>query len=141
MQTPWHLWVVGIFALLFNAGGAYDYVMTQTQNPAYMSQFSEAERTYFYSFPAWVQGAWALAVWSAVLGAMLMLLRSRWAASAFAVSLIAMAVTFTHNFCLADQKLYEVTGQEAVWFTAVIVVVTMFFFFYSRAMSKLGVLQ
>ena len=63
MKTPWHLWVIGVVTLLFNAGGAFDYVMTQTQNEAYMAQFSEAELAYFYSFPAWVQGSWAVAVW------------------------------------------------------------------------------
>ncbi len=38
--TPRHLWVVGVIALLWNAVGAMDYVMTQTQNEAYMSSFT-----------------------------------------------------------------------------------------------------
>ncbi|MEJ6707423.1 MAG: hypothetical protein QNK92_01095 [Amylibacter sp.] len=62
--------MIGVVTLLFNVGGAFDYVMTQTQNEAYMVQFSEAELAYFYSFPAWVQGSWAIAVWGVLLGSL-----------------------------------------------------------------------
>ena len=141
MNTPWHLWVVGIFAVLFNAGGAFDYVMTQTANEAYMSQFSADEIAWFNSFPWWVEASWAIAVWSAVVGGLLLLLRSRFAVTAFAVSLVGMAVTFIHNFLLSEPPMYDVVGQEAVWVTAVIVAVTLVFFHYSRAMGMRGVLR
>lgn len=141
MRTPWHIWVVGLIALIFNAGGAFDYVMTQTRNADYLAQFTAEELAYFESFPPWVQGSWALAVWAALLGAVLILLRSRWAGSAFAVSVVAMLATFTHNFFLGDPKMHEVVGPEAIWFTAVIVGLTVFFFFYARAMRLRGVLR
>ena len=38
--TPWHLWAVGVVALLWNAMGALDYVMTQTRNEDYMSGYT-----------------------------------------------------------------------------------------------------
>ena len=141
MKTPWHLWVIGVVTLLFNAGGAFDYVMTQTRNVEYMAQFSEAELAYFYSFPSWVQGCWAIAVWGAVLGSALLLMRSRWAASAYAVSLIAMVVTFAHNFVLADVKMYDVVGSEAIYVSAVIAIVAIAVFIYARVMAQRGVLH
>ena len=39
-RAPRQLWVVGGFALLWNAMGARDYIMTQTKNEAYMSGFT-----------------------------------------------------------------------------------------------------
>jgi hypothetical protein len=39
-KTPLHLWIVGILALLWSLLGAVDYIMTQTKNKAYMSQFT-----------------------------------------------------------------------------------------------------
>ncbi len=141
MKTPWHVWVIGVVTLLFNAGGAFDYVMTQTRNATYMAQFSEAELAYFYGFPSWVQGSWALAVWGAVLGSVLLLMRRKWAASVFAVSLIAMVVTFAHNFVLAEVKMHEVVGTEAIWFSAVIAIVALALFLYARAMARRGVLS
>jgi hypothetical protein len=141
MKTPWHLWVIGIVSLLFNAGGAFDYVMTQTRNPAYMAQFTETELAYFYGFPDWVQGSWAIAVWGAVLGSVLLLLRRHWAVVAYAASLVAMVITMIHNFGIADVKMHEVVGPEAVWFSAIIVLVTVAVFLYARRMRTRGVLR
>jgi hypothetical protein len=141
MKSPWHLWVIGVVTLLFNAGGAFDYVMTQTQNEAYMAQFSEAELAYFYSFPAWVQGSWAIAVWGALLGSLFLVLRRAWAVWAFGVSIVMMLVTMVHNFGLAEVKMHEVVGPEAIWFSGVIVLVTVGTFFYARMMARRGVLR
>ena len=46
-RTPAHVWIVGILATLWNAFGAYDYIMTQTNNAAYLSQFSAEERAFY----------------------------------------------------------------------------------------------
>ena len=37
LKAPWHLWVVGIIAVLFNSIGAFDYVMTMTQGASYLT--------------------------------------------------------------------------------------------------------
>jgi len=50
-STPWHIWVVGIVGILWNAGGAMDYVMTQTQNAKYMSSFAPEQLAFFTAFP------------------------------------------------------------------------------------------
>ena len=64
-RTPVHLWIVGGLSALWNAFGAYDYVMTQTRNEAYLAGFTEAQRAYFESFPALMEAAWACGVWAA----------------------------------------------------------------------------
>ena len=48
VKTPWHLWAVGIISLLWNAFGAFDYVMTKLKNPAYMAAFTPEQQAYFY---------------------------------------------------------------------------------------------
>ena len=65
--TPKHLWIIGVLALLWNAMGAFDYLMTQTENEGYMSNFSPEQLEFFYGFPAWLVAFWALAVWGGVL--------------------------------------------------------------------------
>ncbi|MEJ2542305.1 MAG: hypothetical protein P8188_20455, partial [Gemmatimonadota bacterium] len=77
LRTPWHLWLVGVLALLWNAMGAFDYLMTETRNEGYMGQFTPEQLEYFYAFPAWVVAFWAIAVWGGVLGAIFLLLRKR----------------------------------------------------------------
>jgi len=138
-HTPWHLWVIGVAAVLWNAVGAFDYLMTQTKNAAYMSAFTPEQLEYFYGFPAWVVAAWAIAVWGGVLGAVLLLLRRRLAVGVFLVSLIAMVITTVHNYVLSDgAKIFADAGSQA--FTAVIFVIAVALYLYARAMGKRGVL-
>jgi hypothetical protein len=138
IRTPWHLWLVGVLALLWNAMGAFDYLMTETRNEGYMSQFTPEQLEYFYGFPAWVVAFWAIAVWGGVLGAILLLLRKRLAVGTFLVSFLAMVVTMIRNYLLTEGL--EVTGASGLVFAAVIFVVALFLYLYARAMRSKGVL-
>jgi hypothetical protein len=138
-RAPWHLWVVGILAVLWNAMGAFDYLMTETQNEAYMSQFTAEQLDFFYGFPAWVVGFWAIAVWGGVLGSVLLLLRKRLAVGVFLVSFLAMVVTSFHNFVLSD-GLEVMGGPGALVFSALVFVFALFLYLYARVMRGRGVL-
>jgi hypothetical protein len=138
-KTPWHLWVVGVLSLLWNAMGAYDYLMTQTQNEAYMGRFPQEQLDFFYGFPTWLVAFWALAVWGGVLGSVLLLLKKKLAAPVFLVSFVCMVVTTVRNYVFADGL--EVTGGFAAVFSAVIFVVALLLVFYANAMKKNGVLR
>ena len=138
-ETPRHLWVVGIIAFLWNAMGAMDYIMTQTRNEAYMSQFTPEQLEFFYGFPSWVVAAWAIAVWGGVLGAVLLLLRKRLAVPVFLASLVAMVITTIQNYVLSNG--IEVVGDPfALIFSAVIFLVAVALFLYAREMQKRGTL-
>lgn len=138
-RTPWHLWVVGIFAVLWNAMGAFDYLMTETQNEAYMGQFTPEQLEFFYGFPTWVVAFWAIAVWGGVLGAILLLLRKKLAVGVFLASFLAMVVTTVHNFGLSNGL--EVIGDPfALFFSGLIFVFALLLFVYARAMKNRGVL-
>ena len=138
-STPKHLWIVGILAVLWNGFGAFDYLMTQTENEGYMGQFTEAQLEFFYGFPTWVVFFWALAVWGGVLGAVLLLMRKRLAAPVFLVSLVSMVVTSAHNFLLADGM--AVMGAGGAAFSAVIFAVAVGLWLYARRMAAKGVLS
>lgn len=138
-SAPKHLWIVGILAVLWNGFGAFDYLMTQTENEQYMGQFTEAQLEFFYGFPTWVVFFWALAVWGGVLGAILLLMRKRLAAPVFLVSLVSMVITSVHNFLLADGM--AVMGAGAAAFTAVIFAVAVGLWLYARSMAEKGVLR
>src|SRR3546814_2675554 len=48
-KTPWHLWVVGVLSLLWNAVGAFDYTMTKLNDADYLSAFTPEQIAYFQS--------------------------------------------------------------------------------------------
>ena len=136
--TPWHLWAVGMLALLWNGFGGYDYVMTQTNNAAYLAQFTPEQRAYFDSFPMWMEVVWAVGVWGAVLGSVLLLLRSKWAFHAFLASLVAFAVSVVYGQTSGGAAVMGTTGMI---FSAVIFLLGLGFVMYSRMMSRKGVLR
>ncbi|BET65775.1 hypothetical protein ASA1KI_06930 [Opitutales bacterium ASA1] len=140
VRTPWHLWVVGVLSLLWNAVGVFDFVMTQTRNESYMSNFTPEQLEYFYGFPAWVVTAWAVATCGSLLGSVLLLLRSRFAVPVNLAVLAAMALTFVHNLLLSD-GLEIMGGAGPLVFTIVILAVGVLLWVYARAMASRGVLR
>ena len=143
-RTPWHLWALGIVSLLWNAFGANDYLQTQLGNLAYFetmlagSDVAPAQAmAYFQSFPAGVMGSWALGVWGAVAGSILLLLRTRFAVWAFAASLIGLGVN----------TLYQVLTPQPDWIdsstpmTIVIWSIATFLLIYAISMRGKGVLR
>lgn len=145
MKTPWHIWLVGAVSLLWNAGGAYDYVMARTQNPAYVEMVPEASRADFLAYldamPVWASTGWALGVWASILGSMLILLRSRQAASAFAVSLAGLAVNAAYTYGVAETDLAMLAGPSAKLFTAAIVVILVALLWYALRQRNAGHLR
>lgn len=140
MKTPVHLWFIGIFALVWNAGGAYDYAMTQMQNADYLAMLTEAQKAFLDNGPAWFEAAWAVGVWFSLLGAMLLLARSRFAGSAFALSLIGLIVSSVYSFVIADPGSLDMMTAGQAGFTAAIFIVLILLLVYSRAMTRRGVL-
>ena len=147
-RTPWHLWVVGLVAVLWNGYGAYDYVMTNTQGEPYLRQAAggmgwDAAKTetfiaYYGAMPAWMTAAWAIGVWGGVLGALLLLVRRRWAVWAFAASLLGAAAGIVYHYTSGGS---QITGQEGTVMNAVILIGALFFLWYSWTMAKRGVLR
>jgi len=138
VKAPVHLWIIGIITLLWNLMGAYDYLMTQTQNAAYMAKFDQVQLDYFYGFPIWVEIFWALAVWGGLLGSVLLLVRKGFAVPVFLVSFVSMVLTAIHNFGLSNGR--EVMGTTGLIFTVVIFFVALGLWLYARAMKGRGVL-
>ncbi len=138
-STPWHLWVIGVVALVWSAMGAMDYVMTQTRNEAYTSSFTPEQLSFFYGIPSWAVATWAIAVWGGVFGALLLLIRRRHAVWVFLASLIAMVITTFQNYVLSNGM--EIMGDAfSLGFTAAIFLFALAFFLYARAMHKRKIL-
>jgi hypothetical protein len=142
--TPWHLWAVGVVSLLWNCFGAVDYTMSQLRNEAYLSRAAQsmgitaAEMIAFIdSFPGWVHAFWALGVWGAVAGSVLLLLRSRFAVWSFVVSLLGLAAT----------QIYQAMTPKPDWadaatgMTILIWSVATFLLIYAVSMRNKGLLR
>ena len=140
-RTPWHVWLVGAIALLFNSIGAFDYVMSMTQGASYMAKagMTPEQIAHYQTMPGWMIAVWAIGVWGAMLGSLLILLRNRYAFPVFAVSLAAFLVSLVYTYGMTDGG--EVMGGQMLIASAVITALLLFFLFYARKMAKRGVLR
>ena len=139
-SAPAHLWIVGILALLWNAYGCYEYVMTQTGNQAFLSTLPADWLAYWEGLPEWLAAFWALAVWGGLAGALLLLIRSRYAVWAFALSLVGAVVDLGYQLFVADMPAGMKDGMLGIldW---LIIIIAAFLLWYSWSMDKKGVLR
>ena len=135
-KAPWHLWVVGIVTLLFNAMGILSYMATKLGMLAEMGMTPE-QIAFMDSYPAWANALWALGVWGAFAGSVLLLLRSRFAVPAMLVALLGLAGTTVYHYALIELP----PAMQAPALDVAIWVVTVFLLVYARAMRSGGVLR
>ena len=78
-RTPWHLWLVGALGLLWNAYGGFDYFMSKTRGDAYLQSvgMTPEQIAHLNAMPPWMTAVWAIGVWGALLGAVLLLARAQ----------------------------------------------------------------
>lgn len=143
-RTPAHLWIVGIVSLLWNCFGAYDYVMTRTHNMAYLAKAMpgvdpNVGLAWIEAMPMYAQIGWGLGVWGGLLGAVLLLIRSRYAVWAFAASMLGVVLSLGYQLALAP-PLAGATGAMKMM-DYIIIVVALFLLWYSWTMERRGALR
>lgn len=144
-RAPAHLWIVGILSLLWGGFGGYDYLMTRMRDTDYLAKMMptvdpNVYLTWIDGFPIWAQFGWGLGVWSGIAGAVLLLIRNRWAVWAFALSLVGAVLGLGYQLAGAP----ALAGAEGPMFEImpwVIIVIAIAQFAYARAFEKKGVLH
>jgi hypothetical protein len=140
VERPWHLVPVGILALLWHAGGALDYLLTQIDYQPYVSQVPAEWLAWFDEMPLWVTAAWAIGVWGGLLGAVLLLMREHWAPLALAAAFFAVAAATVWLTLLADPPMQQVVGMEFTWVMIGTTVGALLLWLYARWMRRAGVI-
>ncbi len=140
-RTPLHLWIVGILAVVWNSFGAFDYLMTQLEAEWYLANYTPEQLEYFANYPAWAVALWAIGVWFAVGGSVALLLRSRFAAHLFGISLFGLAGTTVFTNFISDGAGAMESGASYVVFSIVLWLVLIGLLIYAVTMHRRGVLR
>ena len=142
-KAPAHLWIVGILSLLWNAFGAYDYLMTRLHNMDYLGSMGMDPNdvlAYVDSFPLYAQFGWGLGVWGAVLGSILLLLRSRHAVLAFGASLLGAVLSIGYQI-MGPAAPGEMSEGGMAFMPWVIIAIAVALFYYAYRQKQAGVLR
>jgi hypothetical protein len=140
-KTTWHLWLVGVVAVLFNSIGIFDFVMSMARGAEYMASagMTPDQIAHYLEMPSWMTVVWAVGVFGAFLASILLLLRRKLAFPVFVVSLAAFLVSLLYTYVLTNGG--AVMGQVMAITSAVIAGLLVFFSWYSRFMAARGVLR
>ena len=139
-RAPAHLWIVGVLALLFNGFGCLDYTMTNLKNAAWLAKMSPDQLAYMASLPAWLTAFWAIGVWGGLAGAILLLIRNRYAVWALGLSCIGAVVGLGYQLTIATMPASMKQGGMA-FMPWLIILITIFLLWYSWSIEKKGVLR
>ncbi|MDE1918545.1 MAG: hypothetical protein KGJ57_03185 [Sphingomonadales bacterium] len=135
--APRWFWLVVGLCCLWNLLGAADYTLTNLRVAPYMAQMPPAMIRFIEQLPYWVVGAWALGVWGSVVGSLLMLMRVRHAAIAYALSFAGAVGALTWEYAHGAQQ----AGGGFAPMAALLLVAILFQLWFSRQMFWRGVLR
>ena len=115
--------------------------MTHLKGEAHLRAFgrTDAQIAYFDAMPAWTHATWAIGVWGGLLGAVLLLLRRRWALHAFVLSFLGFVGGLIYSYGLSDAA--SVMEPHAWVMNVMIGGGCILFIWYAWAMAKRGVLR
>ncbi|MEP3050582.1 MAG: hypothetical protein ABJP48_11380 [Erythrobacter sp.] len=136
VRAPWHLWVVGVLTLLWNSVGGFSYTMTRLGKLADLGMTAD-QIAYFDSHPAWANAIWAMGVWGAIAGSILLLLRSRWAVTALLIAVVGLIGSNIFQYFLTQTP----ESLQSPVFSIMIASITLFMLWYATKMRREGVLR
>lgn len=134
--APAWYWIVAVGALLFEAAGAYLYANSLMLDPATLPL---DQRAVYDATPQWMNVAWAVAIGAGLLGAVALLLRSRFAQPLLLISLVAVAAQFSGIFLV--RQLRELTPEDHLTVPVVILLVAYGIWQTSKLAQKRGWLR
>ena len=90
-KLPSWFWVVAVLAVVWNIFGVLAYLGDVTAGEEALAKMSAEQREMFENRPSWLIGSYAIAVFSGLAAAALLLWRKALAVPLFAISLAAVA--------------------------------------------------
>jgi hypothetical protein len=138
-RVPGWYWAVAVLALLWEAMGCYAYITQVSMDSAALAALPAEQRDIWAAMPGWAVGAYAVAVWAGLLGALGLLLRRSWARIAFAVSLAGVIVQFGWTFLATP--ILGTMGASAAAFPVFILAVAALLLWFSGLAAKRGWLR
>ncbi|MCK5776912.1 MAG: hypothetical protein KAH25_12075 [Bacteroidales bacterium] len=130
LKIPIWFWIVAIFFLLWNLMGVYSFFVHIFISADDLAKLPPQERELYGDYPLWTSIVFALAVFGGLLGSIGLVMKRRWAKTAFIISLLAIIPQMIHNVFFT--KSMEVYGPgQAATMPIMVVVLGVFLVWFS----------
>jgi hypothetical protein len=131
-------WIIGVIALIWNSMGIDGYLNQTYQTERFKTMYSEEQLEHIFNAPSWVTAAFAIAVFSSVIGCVLLLMKKKLANAFFLIGLLAVMVQTTYNvFMNPGKELYRSMEYSML---IMIPLFSIFLYWYSQKCIKDGIL-
>jgi len=135
IKPPVWFWIVSVVAFIWNGMGVNMYLQQAYQTDWFKANYTAEILEMVNNTPSWVTAAYAIAVFTGLLGSIGLLLRKKWAKSLFLVSLIGAVLSNIYHILMS--RAIELLGSEALVMPILVIVIGIFFIWFSnKGMSK-----
>lgn len=140
LGPPKWFWAVAIVFLLWNLFGVSNYLMsvTATSESLMGAGYTAEQAEFMLAMPSWYAAVFALAVWSGLLGAILLLLRKIWAFPVFVFGLLMVILAFILD---AVGGSFAVLGTPYLAIMTVVLIASFIEVWFARRCSARGILR
>lgn len=133
-------WIIGIIALIWNLMGVGAFVGQSFVSDEAKALLPPEQVELLNNIPTWVVIVFAIAVFSGLLGCILLLLKKKFAVSIFMISLLAVIVHQGHFFLTIDGV--GIYGYlQGLIMPVIVILIAMFLYMYSKSAASKGWLQ
>jgi len=138
--TTWAFWLVAILILLWNLFGVSNYLMSAMADSESLARqdYTAEQIAFLMDMPPLYLSVFALAVWSGLLGAILLLLRKSWAVPVMLFSLVFVLISLVLD---AVGGSFKVMGVGYLIIMCVVTIVAFLELWFARRMRTKGILR
>ena len=132
-SVPAWFWVIAVVALLWNLMGCMILISEVFAKEAMMESFTDAQKEWSRSLPAWVYVVFAVSVGSGIAGSISLLQRKRLSLPLFVISCFAVMIQMVYTMLIAGGL--QVMGPSGAIMPALVVglsIVWLVFSVFSR---------
>lgn len=132
--NTWY-WIIAVIALLWNLMGVSRYLMQAYNVESFRDQFNADQLALIDGTPAWATAVFAIAVFSGLLGAILLLMKRRLAVPLLGLSLICVLVQMIYSW-VGTNVLNLFGTVDAIVLPIMVIVISIFLYYYSKGAKQ-----
>jgi hypothetical protein len=114
--------------------------MTNLKNPDWLAKMPPDQIAYMATLPSWLTAFWAIGVWGGLVGAILLLMRNRYAVWAFGLSFVGAVVGIGYQLFIAKMPASMKAGAGG-FIPWVIIIIAAVLYWYAMSAEKKGLLR
>ena len=133
-KPPVWYWIVTVLALIWNGMGVMQYLGQAYLTESFKSQYTTEQLEIITNTPSWAIAAFAIAVFTGLIGAICLLLKKKVAYFFFLLSLIGVIVQLYHNLIVI--KSVDIYGPAAAIMSGMIIGLAIFLVWFSKYSAK-----